>query len=101
MTWASRKTRINNSLKREFFDEGLYSSCSGTVKTNAAIDKGVQRFGIESSLSLDHDEITFLKTDIPNPKRDDTYFDGTDTFTFISAIIDDDQVAIWLVKNNG
>lgn len=101
MSWAERKTRIDNSLKREFFDEGLYSSCSGTVKTHATIDKGVQRFGVEASLSLEHDEITFLKTDIQTPQRDDTFFDGTNTFTFISAIIDDNHVAIWLVKNNG
>jgi hypothetical protein len=101
MTWANRKTRINTSLKREFFDSGIYTCCSGTEQKNATIDKGVRRYGSEASLSIEHDEITFLKTDIPNPKRDDTFFDGTETFTFVSAIIDDDQVAIWLVKNNG
>ena len=101
MSWAERKSRIDDSLKREFFDEGIYTSCSLTTKVKATIDKGVQRFGIESSLSLEHDEITFLKLDIPNPQRDDTFFDGVDTFTFISAIIDDNHVVIWLVKNNG
>ena len=63
----------------------------------ATIDKSVQRLGLESSVSLNHDEITFLKSDISNPRRGDTFNDGSDTYTFVSELVDDDQIPVWLV----
>ena len=100
MTWASRKARIDHSVRREFFDSGVYTPSVGIPipDLQASIDKGVQRLGFDSSVAVKHDEITFLKTDVPNAKRGDTFNDGVDTFTFVSVIFDDGQIPVWLVS---
>jgi hypothetical protein len=99
MTWASRKSRINDSVRREFFDLGTYTPLAGAPVPDiqATIDKSVQRFGSESNVPLNHDEITFLKIDIPNAKRGDTFNDGTTTYTFVSVLVDDGAIPVWLV----
>jgi hypothetical protein len=83
----------------DFATQGLYTSISGAVATvNVIIDLSVQRDGFESQVAVDHDEITFAKSDICEPKRGDTFDDGTYSVEFVSRITDDEQTSIWLVK---
>jgi hypothetical protein len=83
----------------DFATKGLYTSISGAVATvNVIIDLSVQRDGFESQVAVDHDEITFAKADICDPKRGDTFDDGTYSVEFVSRITDDEQTSIWLVK---
>lgn len=100
MAWSDAKTEINHSIRDEFFDAGTYTPLGGAAVPDieAALDHGVTRVGFGSQVDVEHDELTFLKEDIPNPQRGDTYFDGTVTVELVSQITDDEQVAIWLVK---
>lgn len=80
---------------------GKYTPISGDPIScvQATIDRSVQRFGLESNVPLNHDEITFLKIDIPNPQRGDTFNDGATTYTFVSVLVDDGQIPVWLVSS--
>jgi hypothetical protein len=103
MTWADRVTRVDEAVRHALFDAGTYAADNGSVvmRVEAAVERGVQRVGFESQASVEHDEITFLKADIPCPKRGDTFSDGANTFEFISRITDDDNMSTWLVKSDG
>jgi hypothetical protein len=100
MTWADKVTRVDRAVRSTLFDAGTYAAADGSIVMgiNAAIDHGVQRIGFESQVAAEHDEITFLKVDIPEPKRGDTFADGIGTFEFVSRITDDDKFSTWLVK---
>ena len=99
MSWSGLKARINSAVKREFGDPGTYTPLVGTPLTlNMLIYEGVIRDGFDSKLVVSHDEIAFLKSDVADMKRGDTFDDGTTTFTFVSPIADDQEIPVWLVK---
>ena len=83
----------------DFAIKGIYTPFDSIpYAVNVIIDLSVQRIGFESSIAVEHDEITFSKKDIPCPKRGDRFTDGINEYEFISRISDDGQMATWLVK---
>lgn len=91
-------------LARDVFDtldhmESMtYTPVTGATSTiNVALARGIQRVGFESDVMAQHDEVSFLTADVATPKRGDTIYDGTYTYTFVSPITNNGVVAIWVV----
>lgn len=99
MAWNDIKDTVDAAVVTTFGAYGIYTSIVGiTVDLKAVIEKGVVRVGFDSELATEHDEIAFRSSDIYNPMRGDTFYDGVDTYEFVSVISDDGQCPVWLVK---
>jgi len=84
----------------EHATEVIYTSVSGSViSTDIILVTGVSRIGFDSEMSITHNEATFKNSDVPDPTRDDTFNDGSKTYTLISEIVNDGKTSIWLVKS--
>jgi len=96
---------IDSDLTANYFNEnefarlGTYIPVSGApAQVRGMIDEGIQRIGFDSELSQSHTEFHFLKNEIASPARNDTWLVDSVTYTLVSPISDDGDVATWLVK---
>lgn len=83
----------------DHIEDMTYTPATGSPSSvRVAVSLGIQRLGFESNISSPHDEASFLKSSITNPRRGDKLDDGTNKYELISPIFDDGVTATWLIS---
>lgn len=76
-----------------------YTSILGNDRKRVAVilDYSITRGGYESDVIGTHDEATIYKADVNSLRRGDTLDTGSDVYTLVSPVIEDDSVATWIL----
>jgi hypothetical protein len=67
------------------------------VTVRVVVERNIERLGFESDSIGKHDELSFIKADIPTPQRGDTFTVGLIVFNLISVLNDDEITQTWVV----